>query len=43
MAGKNPKNPGLGIDNSPARRAALLNLLGTLVAVKVDASLRPSR
>ena len=36
MASKNPKNPGLGIDSTPARRAALIRMLGTLVAVKVD-------
>lgn len=38
-----PKKSGLGIDRSPARRAALAKLLATLVPVKVDPSLRPSR
>ena len=33
---KDSKNPGLSLDSSPARLAALKRLLGTLTAVKVD-------
>jgi hypothetical protein len=36
MAGKDPKKPGLGLDSSPARRAALKRLLSKLTAVTVD-------
>jgi hypothetical protein len=36
MASKDPKNPGLKIEASPARRAALMRLLGSGVVVKVD-------
>jgi hypothetical protein len=43
MASKDPKSPGLGIDSSPAHRAALLRLLGSLVvAVKVDPKITPA-
>ncbi len=43
MAGKSPNKPGLNLEDSPARKAALLRLLGSIVAVKVNPDLRLSK